>query len=156
MTNLYTLLSGKGAYAPVGNILETLTPEQAGYKHQTYPHTIYQELWHIVFWQNYLLNCARGMEVHSPEHASGSWPEKPVPKNRSEWEDLVGNFFKGIDEARKLADNKSELDKQGSIRYSIRDALENIAVHNAYHFAKIVCIRQLMDIWPPPSGGDTW
>jgi uncharacterized damage-inducible protein DinB len=39
---------------------------------------------------------------------------------------------------------------------SIRDQLINLAGHNAYHFGRIVLLRQLANAWPPPSGGFTW
>ena len=31
------------------------------------------------------------------------------------------------------------------------DALQCLAVHNAYHFGKIVALRQAMAAWPPPT-----
>ena len=39
---------------------------------------------------------------------------------------------------------------------TVREQLESFAAHNAYHLGRVVLLRQLMGIWPPPSGGLTW
>jgi len=39
---------------------------------------------------------------------------------------------------------------------TVREQLENLAGHNAYHFGRIVLLRQLGNSWPPPSGSFTW
>ncbi len=39
---------------------------------------------------------------------------------------------------------------------SVREQLENLAAHNAYHLGRIVLLRQLQGAWPPVSGGFTW
>jgi len=30
------------------------------------------------------------------------------------------------------------------------------AVHNSYHAGQVAILRQVLDAWPPPSGGLTW
>ena len=39
---------------------------------------------------------------------------------------------------------------------SIRDQLESLGAHDAYHFGRIVLLRQMLGSWPPPSGGFSW
>jgi hypothetical protein len=39
---------------------------------------------------------------------------------------------------------------------SVREQLENLAAHNAYHLGRIVLLRQLHGAWPPVCGGFTW
>jgi len=39
---------------------------------------------------------------------------------------------------------------------TVREQLESFAAHNAYHFGRIVLLRQMLGSWPPPSGGLTW
>lgn len=31
-----------------------------------------------------------------------------------------------------------------------------VAAHNSYHAGQAVVLRQLLGMWPPPSGGLTW
>ena len=39
---------------------------------------------------------------------------------------------------------------------TVREQLESLAAHNAYHLGRIVLLRQLLGWWPPPKGGFTW
>ena len=39
---------------------------------------------------------------------------------------------------------------------SVNDQLISLAAHNAYHLGRIVLLRQLLQAWPPASGGFTW
>jgi hypothetical protein len=39
---------------------------------------------------------------------------------------------------------------------TVREQLESLAAHNAYHFGRIVLLRQINGAWPPTSGGDSW
>jgi hypothetical protein len=39
---------------------------------------------------------------------------------------------------------------------TVREQLESLAAHNAYHLGRIVLMRQLLNNWPPPDGGDSW
>ena len=39
---------------------------------------------------------------------------------------------------------------------TVREQLESLAAHNAYHLGRVVLLRQLLGIWPPPDGGDSW
>jgi uncharacterized damage-inducible protein DinB len=31
-----------------------------------------------------------------------------------------------------------------------------MAQHNSHHTGQVIVLRQMMAIWPPPSGGLTW
>ncbi len=53
--------------------------------------------------------------------------------------------------------NQPELLKQPLKRMgTVENVLASIANHNAYHLGQVVLLRQLLDSWPPPSGGDSW
>jgi len=43
--------------------------------HPNVPHSIAEELWHIVFWQDHFLRCARQEDLAYPQHAQQGWPE---------------------------------------------------------------------------------
>ncbi len=40
--------------------------------------------------------------------------------------------------------------------YTVRDALVHVAQHNSHHLGQVILLRQLMALWPPPSGSWTW
>jgi len=37
---------------------------------------------------------------------------------------------------------------------TLADELNSVAVHNAYHFGKIVALRQRIGAWPPKAASD--
>jgi hypothetical protein len=106
----------------------------------------------------------RGVETPLPGHTSAGFPSAE-DKGRESWDELRERFFEASRRAVFIAQDLTQLDT--AIRcparpgmptriMSIRDQLESLGAHNAYHFGRIVLLRQLMGLWPPPSGGYTW
>lgn len=155
MTALPKLLLGEGAFAPVRNVLEGVELKAMGVRPDVSPHSIYEELWHTVYWQNLLLAWIDGEDRPAPERAADGWPERQAPEGLREARDLVRSFLEGVNRASALATG-NELDRAVREKYTVRSLLETLSAHNSYHLGKIVLLRQLVGIWPPPSGGDTW
>jgi uncharacterized damage-inducible protein DinB len=168
MTELEQIISGDGAAAAPAFILDGLTEELA---HQcvapaphTIPlHTIFEELWHITFWQQVSLDWVRGLETAFPAHAAAGFPSGPDLSE--EWDQLRGRFFQGNEEAAGVAKDSARLDElvrcpsrpgMPTRTMTVREQLENLGAHNHYHFGRIVLLRQLLGAWPPPSGGYSW
>ncbi|HUX28896.1 MAG TPA: DinB family protein [Terracidiphilus sp.] len=164
MSELEQVLIGDSAAAPPAAILEGLASETA---HQTVkgaPHTIFGELWHIAFWQQVTLDWVSGIETPFPSHASAGFPSETDAAQES-WDELRQRFFHGIQQAAAVAREAGRLDqpvrcpsRPGSpVRImTVREQLESLGTHNAYHFGRIVLLRQLLGAWPPPSGGYSW
>ena len=81
------------------------------------------------------------------------------------WDQLCARFFRSLDKAAAAARDTTRLDQPircpsrpgEPVRVmSVREQLESLAAHNAYHFGRIVLLRQLGSAWPPPAGGFTW
>jgi uncharacterized damage-inducible protein DinB len=161
MNELEQTLIGDSAAAPPAHILEGMESDLAHRLIQGAPHTIYQELWHITFWQQVTLDWVSGVETPFPTHPSVGFPageDEP-------WDEVCQRFFHGNQQAAALASDEKMLER--SIRcpsrpgnpvrvMSVREQLESLAAHNAYHFGRIVLLRQLCGAWPPPSGGFSW
>lgn len=155
MSALPTLLTGEGAHAKARSVLEGIEFKQLGVRPDVAPHSIYEELWHLVWWQDFILEEARGTKPENPAHASETWPETHAPADVAEARELVRRFLAGLNRAIALAAETETLDIQAG-KYTVRSLLETLLAHNSYHLGKIVLLRQLIGIWPPPSGGDTW
>jgi uncharacterized damage-inducible protein DinB len=164
MSELEQVLSGDGAAAPPAVILEGLDGGLAHLAVKGAPHTIYQELWHIAFWQQISLDWIGGTETPYPVHASAGFPSE-ADAARESWEQLTRRFFAGNNQAAEAARDTSRLEQ--SIRcpsrpelpvriMTVREQLENLAAHNSYHFGRIVLLRQLSGAWPPARGGYSW
>ena len=164
MTELEQLLSGEGAAAPPKFILEALAAEVALKRIAGAPRSIYEELWHITYWQQITLDWVHGVETPFPDHASAGFPTERETATE-DWDALKARFFRGNEEAATAARDAARLEV--AIRcpsrpelparvMTVREQLENLAAHNAYHFGRIVLLRQMAGSWPPPSGGFSW
>ena len=157
MSALPTLLTGEGAHAGVRSILEGIELEQLSVRPGSVPHSIYEELWHLVYWQDFFLEVAEGSSRSQPPHAADTWPERQGPKDLQEARNLVRSFLEGINRATAYASNAEALDVSArGGKSTVRSLLESLLAHNSYHLGRIVLLRQLQGNWPPPSGGDTW
>lgn len=151
MTNLPKLLHGEGAFVKVPRILEALTLQQVSQRPPGAPHSLYEELWHLVYWQDFLLERAQGRQPKVPAHAGESWPGRAGPESEAAWQRLVADLMRGLDTARDLAREPGRTEELGEAR-TPGGVLETLAVHNAYHFGRMVLLRQLMGLWPPERG----
>jgi uncharacterized damage-inducible protein DinB len=162
MNELANALIGNSAFAPVANILQAIPEKTALARPGEGPglRSIYEEVWHMDFWQRVTLDWVEGRPTPYPEHASEGFPS-----NFDEgWEPVRQRFLAGTQNAAAAANDTARLDTEvacprvgepGRVM-SVRDQLESLAAHNAYHLGRVVLLRQLAGCWPPPDGGDTW
>jgi uncharacterized damage-inducible protein DinB len=159
------LIAESYAAAPT-HILEGLTDDLVHREIPNVPHTIYGELWHVAFWQRITLHWIAGIETPYPAKASDGFPQKISTEPPQEpWEQLRHRFLHGCEHAAAAAQDSARLDQ--SIRcpsrpgaptrtMTVAEQLVSLAAHNAYHLGRIVLLRQLLQAWPPASGGFTW
>ncbi len=164
MSELARALRGDSAAAPAAHILEGLGADVIGRKFEGVPHTIYQELWHLAFWQQISLDWIGGKETPYPATPSDGFPAEGMTDSKG-WKDLLERFLSGCDGAAAITLNPDRLEEQivcpsrpghPARTMSVRAQLESLAAHNSYHLGRIVLLRQLSGSWPPPSGGYSW
>lgn len=157
------LLQEDAAHTPATRIVLSVPPEIRDRRPARVPHSIVEELWHIVFWQEHFLRWAHGTVLGYPEHAELGW-RRFANVDDAEWHRLVEKFGSGLAEAAQiagqpgLADTASSFTDRGPNPGPMRvsDLLINLVAHNAYHLGRIVQLRQMQGAWPPPGGGDAW
>jgi uncharacterized damage-inducible protein DinB len=150
-----------GIYAHVlpSRAVEALTIELASRKAEGFPHTIFQIIEHMNYWQDIFLKDVYKTDYVKPEHASDGWTAIEAPKDEQELKESIEKFLKGIDDAKqfvKNVDDSSRTIKQGDNNLDVYDVLHSLASHNSYHLGQVVMLRHLFGAWPPPSGGMTW
>jgi hypothetical protein len=78
MNELEQALVGDSYAAPPAHIIEGLSDALAHQPIPGAPRTIYDELWHIAFWQQMSLDWMRGLETPYP-----ATPDLPFPRANS-------------------------------------------------------------------------
>lgn len=151
MTIWQHLFVGDLEYAPAADILAGLTPLQAGMRPEGM-HSIFEELFHAAGWQETMLVSAKG---GSMGESDADWPATPAPPDEGAWTGLVASFLAGSEEAGALGSQTERHDEVLPEGRSVRERLELLAVHNAYHMGKIVALRRFLGFWnPPPTSSD--
>jgi len=131
-----------GEFPERAHLLSGLTLEQVTLRPDGASHSIYDELWHLVGYQQSVI--APGAP------ASNMYPIAP-PEHERQWHDLVRTFLVGARAAAALEQAPVRLAVEVAPGVTMADELSNVAVHNAYHFGKIVALRQRIGAWPPKA-----
>jgi uncharacterized damage-inducible protein DinB len=147
-------LSGKGAHVGAEKLFAGLNWKLAGARPEGAPHSIFQLLNHMFYWQEWVVKWLDGENPPVPRHAAGGWPGAPSPASAKEWQDAVRSFRSGLGKLTRQARAADLLTKRG--KNTRLGMLQAIASHNSYHIGQVVALRQILGSWPPPSGGLTW
>jgi len=129
-----------GEFPARARLLSGLTLEQVTLCPEGASHSIYEELWHVVAYQQSII------EPGNP--ASDRYPSEP-PEHEHQWHDLVRVFLDGARAAAALGQAPERLAVEVTPGVTLADELSSVAVHNAYHLGKIVALRQRIGAWPP-------
>ena len=147
-------------HIPPAQALQALAPNDAERRVTGANHSIAEIVAHMDFWQRWFCARCEGREEPMVARAAQGWPEVAA----GSWESIEKQFIDGLeravalgaDEARLHAPISPAIEFPPIASYTIRDALVHMAHHNAHHLGQIVTLRQIMGLWPPPSGGWTW
>ena len=147
------------AYIPPARAVDSLSSEDAERRLPGASHSIAEIVAHLNFWLRWFQQRCDGVAEPMVASASAGWPAVTP----GSWPALRDEFLQSLDRATALAEHgRLETPLSPPIEfpplavYTTRDAVVHVAVHNAHHLGQIVVLRQLMGLWPPPSGSWTW
>lgn len=129
-----------GEFPERSRLLSELTLEQVTLCPDGASHSIFEELWHIVAYQESI--------VGSGDPEGDRFPSE-APVHEQEWHDLVQKFLKGARTAAALGQEPERLAEELEPGLTLADELHCVAIHNAFHFGKILTLRQRIGAWPP-------
>ncbi len=132
-----------GEFGERARLLSGLTLEQVTLLPEGASHSIYDELWHLVGYQQSII--APGSVSPDDRYPTAA------PEHEDEWHRLVQLFLTGARTAADLEDAPARLAAEVEPGVTLADELNCVAVHNAYHFGKIVALRQRIGAWPPTA-----
>ena len=135
-----------GEFPERARLLSGLTLEQVTLCPDGASHSIYEELWHVVGYQQSIIEPGG-------DPAADFYPSAP-PEHEQEWHDLVRVFLDGARAAAALGQAPERLAREVEPGVTLADELNSVAVHNAYHLGKIVALRQRIGAWPPTAASD--
>lgn len=155
-----SLFHGGNANVSWERALDGLSAQQASTVPAGLPHSVADIVAHVQFWQRYLLGVFRGEDPDWVESAAESWPggvaHTSEEQDLEEWDALKFSLLRDMDSLATYAQDEAFMqmhDPQGRFRIV---PLTSFAGHGLYHLGQVVTVRQLIGVWPPPGGGDTW
>ena len=134
-----------GEFPARAHLLSELTLEQVTLCPDGASHSIYEELWHVVAYQQSIV--AQG-------DPNGDRYPSATPEHEQQWHDLVRVFLDGARAAAAMGQSPERLALEVEPGVTMEDELNSVAVHNAYHLGKIVALRQRIGAWPPKSAAE--
>lgn len=142
-------LHGEGAHVDTATVFDGMDWQQAGEKKGDFPHTVWELLFHMNYWQYFMLDVLEGDPPSSETADADSWPPTAGPESEEEWEAGVVYFLKGLETAE--AESGKALDeKVAKGREATRaDCLQTIVLHNTYHAGQVAFARKIIGAWPP-------
>ncbi|MDE3062470.1 MAG: DinB family protein [Acidobacteriota bacterium] len=164
MNELQRVLVGNAAAAAPEQIVRGVSDELSHRRPAGSPRSLYEELWHVVFWMEISLEWIGGRPRPYPASDADGFPTVQ-DMERENWTELARRFLRGLKQAAKAAGNAARLETSVEcpsvpgepIRaMTVREQLENLAAHNSYHLGRMVLLRQMLGAWPPEGGGFTW
>jgi len=147
-------LTGGDAHVATRSVFDGLGWRVAGARVEGSPHTLYQLLNHMIFWQDGVLEWLKGRSPRMPEHAADSWPGPSTPSSRAEWASAVRRYQAGLRQLERAA--RQAVSARKGKGKSPLEMLAAVGAHNSYHAGQAALLRRLLGKWPPPSGGLTW
>lgn len=129
-----------GEFPQRTRLLSGLTLEQVTLCPDGATHSIYEELWHVVAYQESIIGAGDPDGERFPSAA---------PEHEHQWHDLVRKFLEGARVAAALGQEPERLAVELEPGLTLADELNCVAIHNAYHLGKIVALRQRIGAWPP-------
>jgi uncharacterized damage-inducible protein DinB len=144
-------------HIPPVHAIAALTPEAAERRLPSTDHSIADLVAHMAFWQEWFLQRCQGVAEPIAAPASRGWPEVQPGSGPA----VHDRFVSGLARIAALLDRGDEvvtpaIEFPPLAHYTVRDAVVHVAQHNSHHVGQVVLLRQLMGLWPPPSGGWTW
>ncbi len=158
--NVRELLIETLAHIPPAGTLEQLTPDAAERHVPGANHSIAEIVAHMNFWATWFCDRCEGRAAPMVTSAATGWPQVAP----GTWPEVHRQFLSTLERAAALGTEPGRLaapiappiEFPPLANLTVGDALVHMASHNAHHLGQVIILRQIMGLWPPPSGSYTW
>ncbi|WP_052131599.1 DinB family protein [Planococcus sp. CAU13] len=147
-------LHGERAHVDTETVFDGMGWQQAGEKKGDFPHSVWELLFHMNYWQYFMLDILEGDMPDGANADAASWPPTAGPESEEEWEAAVVYFRNGLKAAEAEAEKDlNEQVAEGS-EATRAECLQTIVLHNSYHAGQVAFARKIMGAWPPSAAGN--
>ena len=101
-------LFGKQAHVTLERALEGLQWHQAGLQVPDSPHTIWQQLKHLNYWQDRFISRMEGMKVLPAKSSDDGWCFPQAPSSEGDFRKEVGKLLTSINYIAELLQREAE------------------------------------------------
>jgi uncharacterized damage-inducible protein DinB len=145
-------LYGKHAHYDVLKALQGISAEDAKKHPIKDGRSIWDHLYHIVFWHDITLRAIQGEEFDWKAIHGTDWLPKETKLTEKAWNELFESFSKHLIKLKEIAE-KEDLDRllKGFGNTPIGRSILVEFQHNSYHIGQIVILRKKLGLWPPPE-----
>lgn len=106
-------------------------------------HSIWQLLFHTVFWQDIFIENIKGNDPKWDDE--GSWPTEEYMKKDENFEKLKKRFVDGLEALEELLERHDLQEKLPNNRNVPRIQLFTVAMtHNSYHVGQIMFLKKIL------------
>ncbi len=136
-------------HAAPKKILKGLDAEVATKRVSKSCHTIWELLYHMIFWQDICLDAIDDRDVKWNRSKTENWPKPDMELDQEALDERIIHFLNGIE---SFSERAGSVELESSMRSWPKStkvfAIQTIAQHNSYHLGQIVVLRQAMGDWP--------
>ncbi len=145
-------LYGKHAHYDVLKALRGITAEEAKKQSVKNEHSIWDHLYHIVFWHDITLKAIHGEEFDWKALHDKDWLQKDAKLTEKAWKDLIESFSKHLNTLKEISETEGlARPLKGFGNTPLGRAIIIEFQHNGYHIGQIVNLRKIQGLWPPPE-----
>jgi uncharacterized damage-inducible protein DinB len=141
---LLNSLYGRNAHFDPIKTVEDISLDIASAKGINTPHTVWQMLKHMNYWQKRFLHLLKG---ETGDLNGDIWIKKSSPDSEDDLQKEIKFFKESILETEKILQENAPLEgKRGTFK-SGYDVIQAMANHISYHTGQIVQMRKILGNW---------
>ena len=141
-----------GWFVALLNALEGVTADQAAWKPENVDNSIWENVNHLIFWNERWLQRYRG-ELNKPEDVENKGTFHSGETNwQATLEKLNAVMAEWREKLRSIDEDKLASPVNSEYHAPWRSPLAHQNIHNAYHIGQIVLLRKLQGSWNPDHG----
>ncbi|MFX0169886.1 MAG: DinB family protein [Candidatus Hodarchaeota archaeon] len=145
-------LYGKDAHYDVLKALQGLTAEEAKKQPVKNERSIWDHLFHMVFWHDITLKAIQEEDIDWQSLKDKDWLPEDADFTDKAWKKLVAKFTTHLIKLKELSETE---DLTRTVKgFGGAPLGRGIIIefqHNSYHIGQIVLLRKILGIWPPPE-----